>query len=70
MKSVKRNGRYGIDAPYVPALMITGAVICIGLIVFAHMFQLWITVVILLVLAGVYLPGMAYPLGQCGHQRR
>ena len=55
MKSVKRNGRYGIDAPYVPALMITGAVICIGLIVFAHMFQLWITVVILLVLAGVYL---------------
>jgi len=55
MKSVKRNGRYGIDAPYVPALMITGALICIGLIVFAHMFQLWITVVILLVLAGVYL---------------
>ena len=55
MKNVKRNGRYGIDAPYVPALMITGALICIGLIVFAHMFQLWITVVILLVLAGVYL---------------
>lgn len=55
MKSVKRNGRYGIDAPYVPALMITGAVICIGLIVFAHLFQLWISVVILLGMAGVYL---------------
>jgi len=36
-------------------MMIIGALICIGLIVFAHMFQLWITVVILLVLAGVYL---------------
>jgi ubiquinone/menaquinone biosynthesis C-methylase UbiE len=39
----------------VPALMITAAVICIGLIIFAHMSQLWITVVILLVMAGVYL---------------
>ena len=55
MKSVKRSGRYGIDAPYVPAMMLIGAVICIGLIAFAHIVQLWITVVILLGLAGVYL---------------
>ncbi|WP_206666191.1 class I SAM-dependent methyltransferase [Rhodanobacter glycinis] len=55
MISVKRNGRYGIDAPYAPAMMIAGAVICIGLIVFAHLFQLWITAVILLGMAGVYL---------------
>lgn len=55
MKSVKRNGRYGIDAPYAPAMMIAGAVICIGLIVFAHIFQLWLTVAILLGMAGVYL---------------
>ncbi|TPG04946.1 class I SAM-dependent methyltransferase [Rhodanobacter glycinis] len=55
MISVKRNGRYGIDAPYAPAMMIAGAVICIGLIVFAYLFQLWITAVILLGMAGVYL---------------
>ena len=55
MKSIKRNGRYGIDAPYAPALMILGAAICVGLIVFAHLVQLWITVVILLGLAMVYL---------------
>lgn len=55
MKSVMRNGRYGIDAPYAPAMMIAAAVICIGLIVFAHIFQLWITVAILLGMAGVYL---------------
>lgn len=50
-----RKGRYGIDAPYAPMLMIAGAIVCIGLIVFAHVAQLWITVVILLALAGVYL---------------
>ena len=55
MKSVKRNGRYGIDAPYAPAMMIVGAVICIGLIVFEHIAQLWFTVVMLLGMAGVYL---------------
>lgn len=55
MKSIQRNGRYGIDAPYAPAMMIIGAVICLGLIVFAHLFQLWISVVILLGMAGIYL---------------
>lgn len=50
-----REGRYGIDAPYVPMLMIAGSIVCVGLIVFAHLVQLWITVVILLVLSGVYL---------------
>ncbi len=55
MKSVKRNGRYGIDAPYVPALMMAGAVICLGLIVLGHLSQLRVTFVILLGMAGVYL---------------
>jgi len=55
MKSAKRHGSYGIDAPYVPALMVTGAVICLGLIVFARVSGLWVTAVILLGMAGVYL---------------
>ncbi|HEX5353137.1 MAG TPA: class I SAM-dependent methyltransferase [Rhodanobacteraceae bacterium] len=36
-------------------LMIAGAIVCIGLIVFAHMMQLWITAMILLVIASCYL---------------
>ncbi|MGH8212873.1 MAG: class I SAM-dependent methyltransferase, partial [Rhodanobacteraceae bacterium] len=55
MKPSGRKGRYGIDAPYAPALMIGGALACIGLMVFAHANRLWITAVILLALAGVYL---------------
>ena len=51
----RHQGSYGIDAPYAPALMLLGAVVCVGLIVFAHLRQLWLTVAILLVLAGVYL---------------
>lgn len=50
-----RQGKYGIDAPYAPALMIAGAILCLVLIVFAHVHQLWISVVILLLLAGFYL---------------
>ncbi|MGH8145322.1 MAG: class I SAM-dependent methyltransferase [Rhodanobacteraceae bacterium] len=55
MKLSSRKGRYGIDAPYVPALMIAGALACAGLMVFAHMHGLWITVAILLLIAGIYL---------------
>lgn len=55
MNISRRKGRYGVDAPYVPMLMIAGAIVGIGLIVFAHMVQLWITVIILLVLASCYL---------------
>ncbi|MEP6898757.1 MAG: class I SAM-dependent methyltransferase [Rhodanobacter sp.] len=50
-----RKGRYGIDAPYAPLLMTTGALVCIGLVVVAHMVQFWLTAVILLALATVYL---------------
>jgi arsenite methyltransferase len=50
-----RKGRYGIDAPYVPAFMIAGSMACIGLVVFAHLVQLWLTIVILMTLACVYL---------------
>lgn len=55
MSTSRRKGRYGIDAPYVPMLMIAGTLVCVGLIVFAQMAQLWITAVILLTLASVYL---------------
>lgn len=50
-----RKARYGIDAPYAPAAMIAGALACTGLTVFAHADHLWITAVILLALATVYL---------------
>lgn len=50
-----RKGSYGIDAPYAPALMILGFLACIGLIVFAHLLQFWLTAVILLTLACIYL---------------
>jgi cyclopropane fatty-acyl-phospholipid synthase-like methyltransferase len=55
MKLSGRRERYGIDAPYVPAAMLAGALACIALIVFAHIRPLWITAVILLALAGIYL---------------
>lgn len=55
MSDFRRKGSYGIDAPYVPALMIAGLVICLGLILFARMTQLWLTVVILLLVTGAYL---------------
>lgn len=55
MHDARRKGRYGIDAPYAPALMIVGAVICIALIVVVHITQLWISVVVLLALVVVYL---------------
>lgn len=55
MNRKPRKGHYGIDAPYAPALMLAGSLVCIGLIVFAHVFQLWISVAILWSLAAVYL---------------
>lgn len=50
-----RKGRYGIDAPYAPIGMIAGAIVCVGLAVFAHIPQFWASAVILLILAAVYL---------------
>lgn len=55
MRLSGRRGRYGIDAPYVPAAMLAGALACVVLIVFAHIRPLWITAVILLALACIYL---------------
>lgn len=51
----RRNGHYGIDAPYAPALMFAGVLASLGLIVFAHVQQMWLTVAILLPMASVYL---------------
>lgn len=55
MNASGHKGRYGIDAPYVPALMIAGALAGIWVIKLTHIKQLWISVVILLFLAAVYL---------------
>jgi arsenite methyltransferase len=53
--NARRKGRYGIDAPYVPLSMTAGLFACIGLMVFAHMGGLWITVVTLAVILSVYM---------------
>lgn len=50
-----RKGRYGIDAPYVPLLMTTGLLACLGLMAFAHMSGLWITAAILAVIIAFYM---------------
>ena len=55
MPNSRRKGHYGIDAPYVPALMIAASLICLVLVVVAHMTPLWITVVIFWLLSGIYL---------------
>ncbi len=55
MHDSRRKGHYGVDAPYVPMLMIAGSAISGGLIVFVHVTQLWLTIVILMTLASVYL---------------
>lgn len=51
----RRKGRYGIDAPYAPAMMLAGSIACIALIVFAHVRQLWVSVAILLPMSILYL---------------
>lgn len=55
MQTPPRKGRYGIDAPYVPVLMMAGSLLCLGLAVFGHMASLWISAVILWLLSGIYL---------------
>ncbi|HXD38451.1 MAG TPA: class I SAM-dependent methyltransferase [Rhodanobacter sp.] len=51
----RRNGSYGIDAPYVPALMAASLLACIGLMAFAHVGGLWITVVAIAAILALYL---------------
>lgn len=51
----RRNGSYGIDAPYVPALMGAGLLVCLGLMAFAHMSGLWITAALIAVILALYL---------------
>lgn len=55
MNISRRKGRYGIDAPYAPALMISGSIACLAVIVFAHVKQFWVSFAILLLMAVVYL---------------
>ena len=51
----RRNGTYGIDAPYVPALMGVGLLGCLGLMVFAKVGGLWITAVAIAAMLALYL---------------
>jgi ubiquinone/menaquinone biosynthesis C-methylase UbiE len=51
----RRNGSYGIDAPYVPAMMAAGLLACLGLMVFANLGGLWITAVAIAAMLALYL---------------
>jgi ubiquinone/menaquinone biosynthesis C-methylase UbiE len=51
----RRNGSYGIDAPYVPAMMAAGLLACLGLMVFADVGGLWITAVAIAAMLALYL---------------
>ena len=51
----RRNGSYGIDAPYVPAMMAAGLLVCLGLMVFADVGGLWITAVAIAAMLALYL---------------
>ena len=51
----RRNGSYGIDAPYVPAMMAAGLLVCLGLMVFAHVDGLWITAALIAIILALYL---------------
>jgi ubiquinone/menaquinone biosynthesis C-methylase UbiE len=51
----RRNGSYGIDAPYVPAMMAAGLLVCLCLMVFADVGGLWITAVAIAAMLALYL---------------
>lgn len=55
MNTPPRNGRYGIDAPYVPALMAAGLLACLGVIAFTPLKGWWLTAIILAILLALYL---------------
>ena len=50
-----QNGRYGIDAPYVPALMAVGVLVCIVMALFTPFSGWWLTALILATLLALYL---------------
>ena len=55
MTGSHRNGRYGIDAPYVPALMAAGVLACIAIALFTPYGGWWISAVILTAVLALYL---------------
>ena len=55
MTRLHRNGRYGVDAPYVPALMGAGLVVCIAMALFTPLSGWWVSAVILAILLALYL---------------
>ncbi|MFT4196465.1 MAG: class I SAM-dependent methyltransferase [Pseudoxanthomonas sp.] len=50
-----RHGRYGIDAPYVPAMMALGALACFGLDLLPSLHGLWISGAIIAAMLALYL---------------
>ena len=55
MNMPRRNGRYGIDAPYVPALMATGLLVCIAMALFSPFTGWWLSAAIWVALLALYL---------------
>lgn len=55
MNIPSRKGRYGMDAPYVPALMAVGLLACVGMIVFSPFRGWWFSATILLMILALYL---------------
>jgi SAM-dependent methyltransferase len=53
--NTSRRGRYGIDAPYVPALMAAGLLACLGVIAFTPMRGWWFSAALLALLLAIYL---------------
>ncbi|CAM5472254.1 class I SAM-dependent methyltransferase [Rhodanobacter lindaniclasticus] len=55
MKIAARRGHYGIDAPYVPALMALGLLGCLAVMVFTPLKGWWFTASLVAVLLALYL---------------
>ena len=55
MSTSPRKSRYGIDAPYVPLLMATGLLACLGVIAFTPLKGWWLTALILAAMLALYL---------------
>lgn len=55
MSTSGRKGHYGVDAPYVPTLMIAGAIACAALGLWSGSHGWWISFLIFALLAAVYL---------------
>ncbi|WP_200946154.1 class I SAM-dependent methyltransferase [Rhodanobacter sp. Root561] len=53
--NTSRHGRYGIDAPYVPALMAVGLLACLGVIAFTSLRGWWFSAGLVALLLAIYM---------------